>query len=59
MAINESTSVKQIVKKDLKEIFPAEFSNRRLISKYIDYVLNPFFKNHMKVILTDILVKSL
>ena len=27
MAINESTSVKQIVKKDLKEIFPAEFSN--------------------------------
>ena len=44
MAINESTSVKQIVKKDLKEIFPAEFSNRRLISKYIDYVLNPFFQ---------------
>lgn len=44
MAINEATSVKQIVKKDLKDFFPAEFSNRQLIGKYIDYVLNPFFQ---------------
>lgn len=45
MANNESTTRKRIVIKDLKDFFPGELANRRLISKYIDYVLNPFFQN--------------
>ena len=37
-------AIKQVVKKDLKEFFPKEFSNRRLIGKFIDYVMNNFFQ---------------
>lgn len=36
--------VKAIIKKDLKEFFPAEFSNRNLIGKFLDYVMNNFFQ---------------
>lgn len=44
MVMNNTTTEKLVLKKDLKEFFPAELANRRPISKYIDYVLNPFFQ---------------
>lgn len=31
-------------KRDLTEIFPAEFTNRKLINEYIQYILNNFFE---------------
>lgn len=36
--------VKYIVKRDLKEFFPKEFSNRELIGQFLDYVMNHFFQ---------------
>lgn len=36
--------VKMIVKRDLKDFFPKEFSNRRLIGQFLDYVMNHFFQ---------------
>ena len=38
-------AIKLVVKKDLKEFFPKEFSNRELIGKFIDYVMNHFFQS--------------
>ena len=37
-------AIKLVVKKDLKEFFPKEFTNRELIGKFIDYVMNHFFQ---------------
>lgn len=36
--------VKMIIKRDLKQFFPQEFSNRRLIGQFLDYVMNHFFQ---------------
>lgn len=36
--------VKMVVKRDLKDFFPKEFSNRRLIGQFLDYVMNHFFQ---------------
>ena len=36
---------KYIVKRDLKNIFPKEFTNRELIGKFFDYVMNNFFQS--------------
>ena len=36
---------KYIVKRDLKELFPKEFTNRALIGKFFDYVMNNFFEH--------------
>lgn len=44
MAIKSSTSVRYIVKRDLKDIFPKEFASRELISKFFDYIMNNFFQ---------------
>ena len=33
-----------IIKRDLKQFFPQEFSNRRLIGQFLDYVMNHFFQ---------------
>ncbi len=44
MAINVNKSVKYIVKRDLKNIFPQEFVNRELIGKFFDYIMNHFFQ---------------
>ena len=38
-------AIKLVVRRDLKEIFPKEFSNRELIGKFIDYVMNNFFQS--------------
>lgn len=38
-------AVRIVIKKDLKNIFPKEFSNRTLIAKFMDYVVNNFFQN--------------
>ena len=44
MAINSANAVRYIVKRDLKDIFPKEFVNRELISKFFDYIVNNFFQ---------------
>lgn len=36
---------KYIVKRDLKNIFPKEFTGRELIGKFFDYVMNNFFQS--------------
>lgn len=36
--------VKYIVKRDLKDFFPKEFTNRELIGQFLDYVMNHFFQ---------------
>ena len=38
------TSKQYIVKKDLKTIFPKEFTSRELIGKFFDYIMNNFFE---------------
>ena len=37
-------AVRLVARRDLKEIFPKEFSNRTLIGKFIDYIMNNFFQ---------------
>ena len=44
MAISNKVVKRYIVKRDLKEIFPKEFTGRELIGKFFDYVLNNFFE---------------
>ena len=44
MAISNKVVNRYIVKRDLKEIFPKEFTNRELIGKFFDYVMNNFFE---------------
>lgn len=44
MAIDTINSKKIIIKRDIKEIFPKEFVNRELISKFFDYIINNFFQ---------------
>ena len=45
MSINDKKTVKRyIVKRDLKGLFPKEFTGRDLIGKYFDYVMNNFFQ---------------
>ena len=38
-------AVKLIARRDIKEIFPKEFSNRSLIGRFIDYIMNNFFQS--------------
>lgn len=38
-------AVRLVARRDLKEIFPKEFSNRTLIGKFIDYIMNNFFQS--------------
>ena len=44
MAIGDKIVKRYIVKRDLKEIFPKEFTGRELIGKFFDYVMNNFFE---------------
>ena len=45
------TSKTLIVKRDLKQIFPKEFTSRELIGKFFDYIMNNFFeKNYLRFI---------
>ena len=37
-------SAKVVLRRDLKKFFPQEFSNRALIGKFLDYVMNNFFQ---------------
>lgn len=37
-------AIRLVVEKDLKQFFPKEFTNRKLIGKFIDYVMNHFFQ---------------
>lgn len=37
-------AIRLVVEKDLKQFFPKEFTNRELIGKFIDYVMNHFFQ---------------
>ena len=41
---NKKTVKRYIVKRDLKGIFPKEFTSRDLIGKFFDYVMNNFFE---------------
>ena len=40
-------------KRDLTEIFPAEFTNRKLINEYIQYILNNFFEKSKEKIISS------
>ena len=40
-------------KRDLTEIFPAEFTNRKLINEYIQYILNNFFEKSKEKIVSS------
>lgn len=51
-------AIRLVVEKDLKQFFPKEFTNRELIGKFIDYVMNHFFKHPQKNILMVILEKN-
>ena len=37
-------AIRLVARRDLKEIFPKEFSNRSLIGKFIDYIMNNFMQ---------------
>ena len=41
---NKKTVKRYIVKRDLKGLFPKEFTSRELIGKFFDYVMNNFFE---------------
>ena len=44
MAISNKVVKRYIVKRDLKSLFPKEFTGRELIGKFFDYVMNNFFE---------------
>lgn len=58
MAINIDNSVRYIIKRDLKQLFPKEFTNRELIGKFFDYVMNNFFQKSYESYLNGFIGKK-